>query len=143
MNTSRRNFLKGAALTGAAAFAGGFLPVHGGKPSVRSRSITDAGDVVASRKTYPTFAGGRDESNRLGDLRGTAYKMYFLPQDETAVSYTVGDMLYVYLLADGEARIATERTAVPVESSALSCRFETGGLTVRGERGGYAAFELY
>jgi len=126
-----------------AAFVSGFLPLHGGKPDVRAKSITDAGDLVASRKTYPTFAGGRDESNRLGDLRGTAYKMYLLPADDCAVVYTIGSMLYVTFTAAGETHIPTARTAVPAESRGVSCTFGRGMLTVRGECGGYAAFELY
>lgn len=126
-----------------AAFVSGFLPVHGGKPDVRLKNITDAGDVVASRKTYPTFAGGRDERNRLGDLRGTAYKMYLLPADECAVVYTIGSMLYVAFTTAGEVRIPTAHTAVPAESRGVSCTFDRGLLTVRGECGGYAAFELY
>ena len=44
-----------------AAFASGFLPLFDGTPKRRSRQITDAGSMVASRKTYPTFAGGKDQ----------------------------------------------------------------------------------
>jgi len=128
----------------AAAFACGFLPVHDGKPSVRARNITDAGDVVASRKTYPTFAGGRDAANRLGNIRGVAYKKYFLPQHESAAVYRAGNMLYVHLFAPGEVHlpIPEDRSAQPAESCGVEWRFHRGKLTVTGENV-YVTFELY
>ena len=126
----------------AAAFASGFLPVHDGHPSVRAHNITDSGDVVPSRKTYPTFAGGRDEKNRLQSLRGTAYKKYYLPEHDDAAVYTAGNMLYVYLYTDGEIFVDCPNACKPWEHSGVECCFTRDGIIVRGKRGGYAVFEL-
>ncbi len=126
----------------AAAFASGFLPVHDGHPSVRAHNITDSGDVVPSRKTYPTFAGGRDEQNRLQSIRGTAYKKYYLPEHDNAAVYTAGNMLYVYLYTDGELFVACPNACKPWEHSGVECSFSDDGIVIRGKSGGYAVFEL-
>ena len=60
----------------AAVFASGFLPQYDGEPSRRAHNMTDAGDMVPSCKTYPTFAGGRAGRILLSSLRGVAYRKY-------------------------------------------------------------------
>ena len=126
----------------AAAFASGFLPVHDGHPSVRAHTITDAGDVVPSCKTYPTFAGGRALENRLGDMRGTAYKKYYLPEHDDAAVFTAANMLYVYLLKDGSVTVSESRAATVLESFGATWQAMPGGLCVSGQKGAYIAFEL-
>ena len=98
-----------------AAFAGGFLPCFDGAPEYRARHITDAGEIVRSVKTYPTFAGGKKNVlvNRensasdgfsplnLASLRGVGYRKYFLPPPEGEnACYTVEYAGITYLYMD-------------------------------------------
>ena len=72
------------------ALATGFLPVYDGAPEKRASAITDAGMLVSSCKTYPTFAGGADNirhphlesaegTMNFSSLRGVAYRIYLSP----------------------------------------------------------------
>ena len=134
-------------------FASGFLPVHDGAPAKRAANITDAGTVVRSCKTYPTFAGGLDSVRRRGEphpafprLKGTAYKKYFLPEAAGACCYTVphaGDT-YVYMDFFSDAPHQLTYTKAPGETAMLleadvSCRMDDTALTAQGTAG-YAAF---
>ena len=94
----------------AAALATGFLPLYDGAPDKRAGSITDAGVLAASCKTYPTFAGGManirhphrestEGTMRFSSLRGVAYRKYFLPSGDDASMYAIpfGGDSYVYM----------------------------------------------
>ncbi len=80
------------------AFASGFLPLYDGEPGVRAANTSEAGTLVKSCKTYPTFAGGMADFN-LSHIRGVAYKKYFVPQYDDALAYTVpfGGDTYLYM----------------------------------------------
>ena len=90
-------------------FASGFLPVFDGEPSYRSKHITEAGTLVKSCKSYPTFLGGELNARRAregkGDafgfsrIRGAAYRKYFTPAFDDALMYTIpcSDGEYVYM----------------------------------------------
>ncbi len=82
------------------AFACGFLPVYDAAPSIRSQNITDAGDIVASCKTYPTFAGGKHNTRPIQRMRGVAYKKYFQPKGSGDLSYGVRYNGVDYLFID-------------------------------------------
>ncbi len=129
------------------AFAGGFLPVHDGAPKIRRDNITDAGDLVASRKTYPTFAGGKRSERPIRRMRGTAYKHYFVPGKEASSAYTVEYDGAAWLCLDFFARdervipLPESAALTLIESSGVAWERTLGGLTVTGERG-YAVFRI-
>lgn len=141
-----------------AAFASGFLPLYDGAPDKRRAQITDTGDMVDSRKTYPTFAGGKDQIRHLPResaegamhfpaLRGIAYKKYYLPDSADAGVYTVneGDTTYVYMDFHAPEERAVCRELLPgqcvqlLDSAGISWQQEGTRLTARG-RQGYAVF---
>lgn len=93
-----------------AAFAAGFLPVDDGEPARRAAQVSEAATIVASRKTYPTFAGGRTNFLRYCDghgtqtkafrhLKGAAYKKYFQPACSGSTVYDIhcGGITYVFM----------------------------------------------
>lgn len=137
----------------AVGFASGFLPVDDGAPAKRAATITDAGTLVRSCKTYPTFAGGLDSVRRRKEahptfprLKGTAYKKYFQPQGEGACLYTVphaGDA-YVYMDFFSDTPHQLTYTKAPDETALLleadtACQQQDTALTAQGTAG-YAAF---
>ena len=93
----------------AVGFASGFLPVLDGEPPYRSRHITEAGTLVKSCKSYPTFLGGELNAKRalegevdafgFSRIRGSAYRKYFMPTFDDALMYTIpyNDEEYVYM----------------------------------------------
>ncbi len=139
------DFLRREDGTCAVAFAGGFLPVFDGAPQIRRNNITDAGDLVGSRKTYPTFAGGKRNDRPIRAMRGVAYKRYFRPGSEASSAYTVQydgkTWLYLDFFAPDERAFTLPETAniTLMEASGLTWRRNFAGLCVRGDRG-YALF---
>lgn len=148
------DFLRRRDGTLAVGFASGFLPVDDGAPAIRAANITDAGTLVKSCKTYPTFAGGLRSVRRPGDhhptfprLKGTAYKKYFLPREDGTSLYTVPyqGKTYVYMdfFAD-EPQVVTFPNATgdaAVLESTVECRTTGNGLTASGASG-YAVVRL-
>ena len=151
------DFIRRADGSDAVAFAGGFLPVYDGEPSVRSANITDAVMLVKSCKTYPTFAGGASElrhphrestdgAMHFPHLRGVAYKKYFLPQGGASL-YTVpyqGDT-YVYMdfFADEPRQLSFSKgnaQAAVLECTVDAC--DTGDTLTASGAEGYAVFRL-
>ena len=139
--------------TPAVGFASGFLPVDDGAPIKRAANITDAGTLVRSCKTYPTFAGGLDSVRRRNEphptfpcLKGTAYKKYFLPEAAGACLYTVphaGDT-YVYMDFFSDEPHQLTYTKAPGETAVLleadtAWQQDDNALTAQG-KAGYAAF---
>ncbi|MBE5809832.1 MAG: hypothetical protein E7318_02735 [Clostridiales bacterium] len=139
--------------TPAVGFASGFLPVDDGEPARRAANITDAGTLVKSCKTYPTFAGGlasvrhpKEPHPTFPRLKGTAYKKYFLPEAAGACCYTVphaGDT-YVYMDFFSDEPHQLTYTKVPGKVALLleadvSCRMDDTALTAQGTAG-FAAF---
>ena len=135
--------------TPAVGFASGFLPVDDGAPARRAANITDAGTLVRSCKTYPTFAGGlasvrhpEETHPTFPRLKGTAYKKYFLPQGEGTCCYTVphaGDT-YVYMDFFSDEPHQLTYTKAPGEAAVLleadvSCRMDDTALTAQGTAG--------
>lgn len=143
-----------------AAFASGFLPVYDGTPEVRAANISDAGDMVDSRKTYPTFAGGKDQlrhpqrestagAMNFPTLRGIGYRKYFLPEVQDACAYTVtdGDTTYLYMDFFAPACTVMQRRVDPcgdvqlLEAKGIAWQLAGDTLTVQGTQG-YAVFRL-
>ncbi|MBQ3669723.1 MAG: hypothetical protein II920_10920 [Clostridia bacterium] len=117
------------------AFASGFLPLFDGEPSVRASNIGDACTLVKSCKTYPTFAGGASGFN-LARIRGAAYKKYFVPQYDDALSYTVpfGGDTYLYMdFFSNEAR------KIEIEAPCGSASELSPGVEWRMEKGRISA----
>ena len=152
------DFIRRADGSCGAAFASGFLPVYDGEPAKRREQISDTGDMVASRKTYPTFAGGKAQIRRpyRGDmngvmnitkLRGVAYKKYFHWEEMNACAYTVDYDGSTYLYTDfftpeeTELRLAVAADAAVLEEKGVSWHQSADCLAVRGGQG-YAAFRL-
>ena len=83
----------------AVGFASGFLPVFDGAPSYRSKHITEAGTLVKSCKSYPTFLGGEINAQSVREgkkdalgfshIKGAAYKKYILTTYGDALVYTI------------------------------------------------------
>lgn len=150
-----------------AAFTGGFLPCYDGAPERRRNNITDAVDLAGSRKTYPSFVGGRINTYRsasperadgkppllFSSIRGVAYKKYFpassAPQDGSSL-YTVeyDGSLYLYMDFFGGKQL-TQRYSLPAGSQAelleagSGIRWEVGpdSISASGEKG-YAVFRI-
>ncbi len=128
-----------------AAFAGGFLPIFDGAPEIRRNNITDAGDLVASRKTYPTFAGGKRNDQPICRMRGAAYKHYFVPGSGASSLYAVEYDGMVWFFLDFFARdermipMAEPAAVTLLESAGITWKRTADGLTVAGEQG-YAVF---
>ncbi|MGN0779258.1 MAG: hypothetical protein ACI4MJ_08945 [Aristaeellaceae bacterium] len=141
-------------------FASGFLPLYDGAPDKRRNSLTDAGVLVSSCKTYPTFAGGlanmrhphresTDGSMRFATLRGVAYRQYFQPRGEDASLYTIpcGDDRYVYMDFFGSAPQCLHADMPPGAQAILleaseQCRVDASGLSAQAQSG-YAVFRLH
>ena len=148
-----------------AAFAGGFLPLFDGAPERRRENITDAVDLVGSRKTYPTFVGGqvntyRDASPALGDgkppilvplVRGVGYRKYFQPASQEGGSvYTLeyDGCRYLYMDFIGEKDTCL-RHLIPSGSQAglleasdsIHWEIDSDAVTAQGEKG-YAVFKI-
>ena len=133
-------------------FASGFFPVLDGEPMYRSRHITEAGTLVKSCKSYPTFMGGELNTQRArerrGDalgfthIRGVAYRKYFTPTYDDAVIYTIpyNEEEYVYMdyFADEPRRLGLKlkcgQTAQTLFSN-LPCMIEDGHVFAEGCRG--------
>ncbi|MCR4621154.1 MAG: hypothetical protein K5663_03650 [Clostridiales bacterium] len=130
-------------------FASGYLPVADGEPSYRARHITEAGTLVKSCKSYPTFLGGELNAQRArkgkGDalgfsrIRGAAYRKYFTPTCDDALMYTIpyNDEEYVYMdhFADEPRRLELKlrrgQTAQTLFSN-LPCIIENGRVLTEG-----------
>ena len=139
----------------AVGFASGFLPVDDGAPAIRAAHITDAGTLVKSCRTYPTFAGGLDSVRRPGDphptfprLKGTAYKKYFLPCAPEASVYTIphGADTYVYMDAFSDAPQTltfptSPKSSVRMLEATLPCKQDASVVTAAGSTG-YAVFQI-
>ena len=123
-------------------------------------------DLAGSRKTYPSFVGGRVNAYRsaspaladgkpplhFSSIRGVAYKKYFLPaaSQEGSSSYTVeynGDT-YLYLDFFGKKSacqswsIPADCQAVLVEASdGIRWEIQPACITAQGEAG-YAVFKI-
>ncbi|MGN1020387.1 MAG: hypothetical protein ACI4O7_08420 [Aristaeellaceae bacterium] len=141
------------------ALATGFLPLYDGAPEKRASAITDAGMLVSSCKTYPTFAGGADNirhphresaegTMRFTSLRGIAYRKYFAPcgQDACVFDIPCGEERYVYMDCFGDAPRQLRYDACPgaeatlLEASA-TCRTDASRLWAEADSG-YAVFRL-
>jgi hypothetical protein len=139
-------------------FASGFLPVLDGVPSYRSRHITEAGTLVQSCKSYPTFLGGELNAQRAregkGDvlgfshIRGVAYRKYFTPTCDDAIMYTIpyNDEEYVCMdhFADGPRRLGLkldQSQTAQILSSTLPCIIENGCVSTEGCNG-YACLRV-
>jgi len=121
------------------AFSGGFLPVGDGRPEIRRENVADATTIVASRKSYPTFAGGERftgaaSTGHLSGARGVGFKKYFLPGNGcSAFSVDHGGVRYLYGdFYGGEA--AERRLALP-EGASLTVLEQTGDVSFTAEAG--------
>ncbi len=132
-----------------AGFAAGYLPVGDGDPAFRREHLDASLFIVGSRKTYPNFlgsAGGGGESFR--EMKGVAYKKYYLPDSRDFSRYTVACDGKTYLYGDFWA---SSPVSFPYEApggrAPLSLRTTgdvtaaevPGGLLVRGTRGSIEA----
>lgn len=152
------DFIRRADGTDAVAFASGFLPIHDGAPERRASAITDAGMLVKSCKTYPTFAGGASEIRQphresaadamhFPRLRGIAYKKFFIPQQGACV-HAVPDGADTYVYMDFYADEAHAVSCpvlqgcrvTPLESTA-DWQLREGNITATGAAG-YAVFRV-
>ncbi len=100
------DFIHRADGTCLAAFAGGYLPVYDGHPSVRAKNIQSAATLIETRKTYPNFAGDlRIYPGAVKDMptmersRGVGYRRYFQPEREGCCTnvYPFEDHRYVVM----------------------------------------------
>lgn len=145
--------------TSAVAFASGFLPLYDGAPERRAAQIGEAATLVASCKTYPTFAGsganirhphreGTDGAASFPHLRGVAYKKYFLPGQEGTSLYTVpydGDTYaYMDFFADEPHRVRLDKPcAQTAEMLASTAKWTVTPECISAEGdAGYAVFRL-
>ena len=118
------DFIRRGDGTDAIGFACGFLPLFDGAPEKRKENILEAATLVKSLKTYPTFAGGMGAKKSYSQLKGAAYKKYFLPETPGGSIYTVpGDgclWLYMDLFEKGHVKYtkAPGQTAELIEASA-------------------------
>lgn len=133
-------------------FASGFLPVLDGEPSYRSRHITEAGTLVKSCKSYPTFLGGdlnaqrvhegKDDAFGFSRIRGAMYRKYFTPTCDDAMMYTIpyNDEEYIYMdyFADEPRRLGlTVKHGHSIQTlfSNLPCVIENGRVFAEGCKG--------
>ena len=139
-------------------FASGFLPLLDGEPSYRARHITEAGTLVRSCKSYPTFLGGELNAQRalngkadapnFSRIRGAAYRKYFTPALGDAVTYTIPyngeEYVYMDCFADEPRRLALKlkkgQTAQTLYSN-IPCIIENGCVFAEG-RTGYACLRV-
>lgn len=130
-------------------FASGFLPLLDGEPSYRSRHITEAGTLVKSCKSYPTFLGGELNAQRalagkadalgFSRIRGAAYRKYFTPACGDALMYTIPwngeEYVYMDCFADESRRLGLKlkpgQTAQTLFSN-LPCKVENGRVFAEG-----------
>ncbi len=133
--------------TPAVAFAGGFLPLYDGEPAYRAEHITEAADIVSSRKTYPTFLGGKRSRQDLHSLRGVAYKHYFAPESPASCCYRVayGGHTYLYMdfFSPDTQKVALQSKDSPtlLEGEGITWERTDTGLTITGQKG-YAVFQI-
>ena len=139
-------------------FASGFLPVLDGEPSYRSRHISEAGTLVKSCKSYPTFLGGelnaqralegKDDAFGFSRIRGAAYRKYFTPAFDDAVLYTIPcdgeEYVYMDYFAGESRRLGLkleQGQTVQTLFSNLPCTIEKGRVFAEG-RMGYACLRV-
>ena len=142
------DFIRRADGSDAVGFASGFLPVYDGAPLRRAENITDAGTLVKSCKTYPTFAGGMGCKRSFPRLRGVAYKKYFRPEQGASVytvPYGADTYLYMDLYTAAPRRVRYEKS--PLQTPELleataSVQVTGDEITAQGATG-YAVFCLH
>ena len=133
-----------------AAFAGGYLPVYDGHPSVRVKNIQSAASLVETRKTYPNFAG--DFTTYPGEVKdmptmdrakGVGYRRYFSPEREGCCTnvYPHEDHLYVVMdFYDEEEMVQTYQLPEHCSCQVVCCtgaalQFEGNTVTASAARG--------
>ncbi len=121
-----------------AGFAGGFLPVYEGEPSVRKNNINSAVLFYRSRKTYPRFK----EGTRMKSVRGVGYKKYFEVCDnvsEYRVSYDGITYIYIDFFGEGQKELCED---VTLFEKSDDVKFEKqGNKTVITAKKGYAVLK--
>ncbi|MBE6930127.1 MAG: hypothetical protein E7463_07605 [Ruminococcaceae bacterium] len=144
------DFIRRADGSCVAAFAGGYLPVYDGVPSVRIKNIDSAAMMVASRKTYPNFSGEYiPRGTAVKDMpthdrsKGVAYRRYFAPEKEGACvnAYEYEGTTYVVMDFYGEREntltyVLPEGSACQMVSSyGVELRREGDVLVGKGKQG--------
>ena len=133
-----------------AAFAGGYLPVYDGHPSIRTKNIQSAATLIETRKTYPNFAGDLvtypgevKDMPTMDRSRGVAYRRYFTPVREGCCInvYTYEEHNYVVMDFYGQEEL-TMTYDLPqsspcqvIGSTGVALDFCGNRLTASGTRG--------
>lgn len=121
------------------AFACGFLPIFDGKPSIRDKHVSNVVQLKYTRKHYPTFAEGVIEN-----VKGVAYKKYFIPMQDKASFYIVpfNGKKYIYVDIFAQNTITfplVGRIELLEKSNGVEYLIENDTVTVSGEKG-FAVF---
>lgn len=120
------------------AFATGFLPLFDGVPQIRKQYLFDTVVLKFTRKHYPTFMNGD-----VPNVKGVAYKKYFIPQADGASYYTVEADGKTFVCADffkeNTLKIPVKGDVSLYESEGVSYTLEEDEIVVQGVHG-YAVF---
>lgn len=116
------------------AFACGYLPVYDGEPSKRE-SVQKAVRLISTRKHYPVFMDGD-----VPNIKGIAYKKYFIPSKNKASYYKVGAEGKTYIYAD---IFETNTLQIPITGNVkltekqgdIDYTVQNGTLIVHGNKG--------
>ncbi len=129
------DFIKDSSGKIIAGFAGGFLPVYEGEPSVRKNNINSAVLFYRTRKTYPRFK----EGSRMKTARGVGYKKYFdVLGSVSEYRVTYGKTTYIYIDFFGEGQKELCEDVTIFEKSDRVKVEKQGNKTIISGKKGYA-----
>ena len=120
-------------------FACGYLPLYDGAPEYRSKHLSEATELIYTRKAYPTFLTGT-----FSRVQGIAYKKYFPVSSNAASWYSVQAEGKTYLYADffeqTTLQIPIQGKATLLEKSdSTTYKIHKNSLTLSSPKG-YAVF---
>lgn len=122
-------------------FASGFLPVYDGQIKVRDKRVSNVLHLILTRKHYPTFT-----DKDFNEIKGVAYKKYFIPKQNKCSVYTVSfedkKYLYIDVFENKEIKVPYQGDAILLEKGeSIDYKIEDDTIIVSGEKG-YAVFVL-
>ncbi len=122
-------------------FSSGYLPVYDGNPKIRDKQVSEVLFLYRTRKYYPTFI-----DKDFNEIKGVAYKKYFIPKQNKASMYSIffenKKYLYVDIFKNNTLSFEHKGNVSLLEKSdGIDYKIENSMVVVSGEKG-YAVFIL-
>lgn len=135
------DYFKDAIKQDRLCFASGYLPIYDGDPKIRDKQVSEVLFLYQSRKYYPTFI-----DKDFNEIKGVAYKKYFIPKQNKASMYSIffknKKYLYVDIFKNNTLSFEHKGNISLLEKSdGIDYKIENSMVVVSGEKG-YAVFIL-